>query len=365
MTASSNTSQSTFGNIIVAVMVGVVAVGSIVVSATGLGTAKVEIVAAARDSAGSLTVAGRVLRGGAPVARAHVWAVAADRRGNRYSPAADTCGPDGGFALGPMPTRFGPENSAIVSDITLFAASPDSAASTRPIGREELRVGPAKEARWVQIRPFALLSILVIFVLSVGLALAPERVPAAARYYGSVFLAFLFTVVMVAYISAGLRFVNVSGGPGEVITLGFANLHRGTYVADVAEEWLFSLTAPAVTQQGTDTGFGAPLWVLLVSVVGAGVFTVSIIVRYTQEPIDFTDPGKVRQRVQEIVRHQFYILFAPLSGVIVYQLIVAAGAASQQVTVALATLGAAVGLRQVLDKAQKSVDKWLGVTDTG
>ena len=161
---------------------------------------------------------------------------------------------------------------------------------------------------------------------------------------------------MVAYISAGLYVVSVSGSPGDALSLGFATVFHGTYVDNVSPEWLFSLTAPETGNKALVGGLGAPLWVLLLSVLGSSVFTVSLLVSHITKQIDLTDVDGIRVHVQEIVKHQFYVLFSPLGAVIVYQLLVIAGAASQTITVAIAAIAAGVGLNGILNKAIRSVE---------
>src|SRR5690606_12158615 len=138
--------------------------------------------------------------------------------------------------------------------------------------------------------------------------------------------------------------------PGDVISLGFANIFRGTYVKDQPPEWLFSLTSPWVNvESGVASGFGAPLWLLLLAVLGSGVFTVALLVKHVKDPIDFRDDTPFRARVEEIVRHQFYVLFSPLGAVLVYQLMVAAGAGAVQATVAITIFAAGIAVNMLLD----------------
>ncbi len=160
---------------------------------------------------------------------------------------------------------------------------------------------------------------------------------------------------MVGYISLGLYMVSVSASPGDALSLGFATIFQGTYVENVGPEWLFSLTAPGPLSKSVVTGMGAPLWVLLLSVLGSGVFTVSLVVGHINTDLKLDDPVKVRELVQEIVKHQFYVLFSPLGAVIVYQLLVVAGAASQAVTVGIVAIAAGVALNAILNKAISAV----------
>ena len=159
---------------------------------------------------------------------------------------------------------------------------------------------------------------------------------------------------MVVYISAGLLYVSVSAAPGDALSLGFATIFQGKYVKDVGAEWLFSLTAPGAPNELV-TGLGAPLWVLLLSVLGSGVYTISLVVNLISGKVDLDSAEAVRAQVQEIVKHQFYILFSPLGAVIVYELLVLAGSASKTVTVGIAAIAAGVALNLILNKAIKSV----------
>jgi hypothetical protein len=200
-------------------------------------------------------------------------------------------------------------------------------------------------------------SVVIIFLISILSALIQSRpgtIVRKAQYYGTVILAFLLTLGVVVFISLGLRHVNLTGAQGDVISLGFANIYKGTYVKDLAPEWLFSLTAPWQSGAAGDAlarGFGAPLWALLLAVLGSGIFTIRLIVKQIRRPVAFGNNEQFRDRLQEVVRHQFYILFAPVGAVFVYQLLVVAGAASQPTTVAIAMLAAGLVLNSVLDRA--------------
>jgi hypothetical protein len=174
--------------------------------------------------------------------------------------------------------------------------------------------------------------------------------------------------VLVA-ISAGLSYVHTSGDKNEILSLGFASLFRGRYVKDVEPEWLFSLTAPPQPPSRPEGGlpapegepssalvhgFGAPLWVLLLAVVGAGLMTVSILVNEITHRPSFRDPTAICRQMELIVRHQLLILFAPLGAIVVYQLLVIASLATQPVAVAVISLGAGLTLTALLDKAVRA-----------
>ena len=102
-------------------------------------------------------------------------------------------------------------------------------------------------------------------------------------------------------------------------------------------------------------GFGAPLWLLLLAVVGSALFTIKLVVESLKTPVIF-EQQQVRERLAEIIRHQFYILFAPLGAIFVYQLLVVAGGASQPITVGLAALASGIALNNVLEGAWKRAE---------
>ena len=68
--------------------------------------------------------------------------------------------------------------------------------------------------------------------------------------------------------------------------------------------------------------------------------------------------------MEDIVLHQFYLLFSPLGAIFVYQLLVIADTAGQAVTVAIAALGAGSTLNILLDKAVLASKKAFEKTKT-
>lgn len=341
--------------------------GSWLAGILGIGAAKLEIVTSATRDTSGWRVAGRVIMraDGGPVLNARVWAVAVDSVGNRFSPADSKTDPEGQFELRSIPIFLTADTSRQATDVTVFVSASAPRDSNKLLrGSEVLRLTRFGRVQWIEPSPLALLSIGLTFVLTIliGLVqLGPTAVRMKrAKYYSLVVLSFLFTFTMVGLIAAGLRSVNASSSPGDVMSLGFANIYRGTYVKDQLPEWLFSLTSPQITQGGqATTGFGAPLWLLLIAVLGSAVFTIALLVKHVKDPVVFDDDVAFRGRVEELVRHQFYILFSPLGAVIVYQLLVAAGAASVQATVAMAIFAAGVAVNVLLDKALKAVQEVL------
>ena len=133
------------------------------------------------------------------------------------------------------------------------------------------------------------------------------------------------SMMLVVYLSLGFRHVNSTGKKGEVLSLGFASIYHGTYVKEAQPEWLFSLTAPWDASLGPSgapseavLGFGAPLCVLLLSVLGAGLLTLGLIVKEITNKPDFKNDAEVRGWEETIVRHQFVHCFRAVLCVIVY-----------------------------------------------
>lgn len=361
--------SSTFDKIATAsipVTVGVVVIASWVLAAFGVGRPRLEIVNFAVQDTITKTwnIAGRVLlRDDGRPARVRVWAIAVDSAGNRFSPGDTITDAAGRFRLGPIPSWFRTDSLQLATDVTVFASGPNPNDSSKNIrGEENLRLTRFGRVRWVEPSPVALLSIGVIFftAIVVGLIRVTGVRTRRAKYYTLVVLSFLFSLTMIALIAMGLRNVNASATQGDVMSLGFANIYRGSYVKDVPPEWLFSLTTPQLWKAGEiTTGFGIPLWLLLIAVLGSGVYTIALLVKHVTDQGSLDNEPEYSKRIGELVQHQFYLLFSPLGAVLVYQLIVAAGAASVQVTVAMVIFAAGVAANALLAKAIKLVQEVL------
>ena len=152
---------------------------------------------------------------------------------------------------------------------------------------------------------------------------------------------------------------------------------------DAPNDWNFSLTAPAtipapkVSEPSTDitsttaaaalraidhsnpaTGFGAPFWVLMLSVIGSGLYTIKLVVDNVRKGSTYTEV-EVRSTAADIIQHQFYILFSPLGSIFVYQTLLLAGIGTKPLTIAIAALASGIALNVVLKKAWDAVAKIL------
>lgn len=325
---------------------------AVVIVGRWLGQERLEIVAAldsdrvSRDST-VWAIEGRVLQQGRPADSAYVWVVARETQGNRASPPGRRVDAEGRFTVAPIPRFIG---ANAVTEVKIFATR-DGAR-----GEETLTIKDKGAFRNVDLSLWKVVGVPMVFLLSVLVAFSKR--PTRAKYAITLVLAIALTVGMIVLIVLGLSFVNNTGDRTETISLGFGSLFRGYYVGGTSEEWLFSLSSPQWAGDGETkvmTGFGAPLWVILMSVIGAGLLTIALIVQEISDGIPTevgADAGaKIRERLEGIVRHQFFIMFSPIGAIFIYQALVLAKAAEHPFSVALAALGAGAALNGLLSKA--------------
>jgi hypothetical protein len=363
------------------------------------------------------SIHGRVLRDNVPAPSVTVWAVMKDQKGNRHSPPAATTDAEGAYAITGFPLKIGPNP---VTEVAVRTWDPAAQRSSTWVGGaqgatgEEVLVIGQGSLRRVKFSNWGLFIPASIFLASMGVAFVGQGTRWA--YKLAMAFAFLLTGVMIIAISAGLSYVHTTGEKNEVLSLGFASLFRGQYVEQAEPEWLFSLTAPhgvpnsapkapskigtspdakataaasggaaaldpetpgplsaanaGTTTPGANTrspdrldpplvrGFGAPLWVLLLAILGVGLRTMSIIVNEISHEPNFHDHQAVRARIELLVRHQFFMLFAPLGAIFVYQFLVMAESANQPSTVALVSLGAGLTLTTLLERALATASQY-------
>jgi hypothetical protein len=287
-----------------------------------------------------------------PVPYVMVWAVLKDRTGNRTSPPSRHTEEDGSFDIGPFVMKIGVNPVSEVTVHTWdrsYTGVFNWLGGTQGATGEEVLIIGQGSLRRVKFSNWGLMVPASIFLASMGVAFLGRGTRWA--YKSAMALAFLLTGVMIIAISAGLSYVHTTGDKNEVLSLGFASLFRGQYVRQAEPEWLFSLTAPhglfrSATEApvnpakapdpkakapalpahpggeeapilpnpgkppdakarssaldanaGSDEkrepllvhGFGAPLWVLLLAVIGVALRTMSIIVSEISHEPDFND----------------------------------------------------------------------------
>ena len=359
-------------------------------------TPKLEIIANLFPlDANTWSMRGRILNDGDPVADAKVWAVLDGEGSNEDSPPAVTTNQQGGFMIDSLPRYFGvatsgstltntnrdesgnenrlragTETKIKVREIRIYAKAQmtnsgegvDNSNNLR--GKEVLTLIGKESKQIVTVTINQILFLPTVFLISILIPFL--RMSPQLKYRFSLALAFLFTVALIVAISRGINFVSTSED-SKILSFGFLHIFQGTYVPGVPAEWLFSFTSPGDTIN--TGGFGVPLWVLLLSVIGSSLFTVLIIVSEIKDRPNFkllTDElvgdeklnkqreeelKKFNAKIEDVVRHQFYMLFSPLGAIFVYQLMVLADAVGQPITVAIAALGAGSSMNIILDKA--------------
>jgi hypothetical protein len=326
-----------------------------------LNTYQLQVVASVHEKEGDWIVEGKVISRETPLNDLKLAVIAKNSREESYSPDTDSIfSSNNKFVMQPIPAWFVKDTIDSGADISITASGyVGNNYQNRLFGKQILHLGSAKKIRSIDLSIAPFIIIPLLFFFSVLLAIIEFKDNNLAfKYYSAIILAFIFTGIMIAYIVVGLRNVNKMGleEHQEVASLGVASIFYGTYVNDIEPQWLFSLTAPSQNELQTgennlSKGFGAPLWVLLLSVIGAGLFTINIIVEGVKERIGSMTVDKVRKTIQKIILHEFYVFFSPIGAIFVYQLLVAGGAASQYITVAIAVLAAGLALNLLLEKA--------------
>jgi hypothetical protein len=111
------------------------------------------------------------------------------------------------------------------------------------------------------------------------------------------------------------------------------------------------------------------MWVVFLAVIGAALSTVAVIVNEISTPTTFStqdpkeDPKELRERLLVLVQNQFFMIFAPLGGIFIYQALILGGAAAQTFVVAIAALGAGATLNILLKLALSKASEAL-MTDS-
>jgi len=306
---------------------------------------------------------GTIIYNGNPVDTALVWLILKDGSGNERSPSPPSCrtNAEGIFVFDTILVRESP----MLSDSTGKRAISKGGGQSRNVqeiivhartnspemeGEKNVKIVSEGTRRVSEINKNKIIYLPVIFLISI---LFPFIIRSnILKYMSSIIAAFLLSGGMILTIAISIAYTSTIG-EGETLSLGFA------HIAQYKNEWIFLLTSPLNLNE---PGFWVPLWVLLLSVIGASLFTVLIIVKQIKERPDFeklenkVNPDvkeltKFNKVIENIVRHQFYMIFSPLGSVFVYQLLVAAEAVTQPVTVAIAALGSGPALNIILDRS--------------
>jgi hypothetical protein len=341
-----------------------------------------------------------------------IWAIARDDIGNQYGISEIKSNAQGVFVIDPIPILIDADADKVVRTIEIFVRGSTSEGKILEARKKIDLTGWGSSFRHRIFAPILWIILsTVIFVASIVCAIVLWgysctrrdciRGKLYAKYLVSVFLAVAFTLTTIMWISTALYKLEITRPNNDIYSIGFITIYKGKYVKDTEKEWLVSLTSPntktetisisdpmevAGSGEGDSgspakttevevikdiqKGMGAPLWVVLLAVVGASLFTIILMIKTISDlpdyfrkldnngkPLEFNldDRKKIRKKIEIIVRHQFFILFAPIGAVFVYQLLIISQAAFNQTTVALAALASGVTPYWLLNKALKTV----------
>lgn len=187
----------------------------------------------------------------------------------------------------------------------------------------------------------------ITFFASVFAAFPFKDAITPLRYLISGLLSFLFSFGMILTICLGFQYAAFKLQGSEIETLNFLaiKLYYAPLIEEGSDVLLASLTTPE------NSGFYAPLWVILLAVLGAAVLTISVLVKEVSERPSLGDSEELQRRVGKILQHQYYILFAPFGAVFVYQGLETAEMVQNDLTVGLAAFGAGLALNVLLQRA--------------
>jgi hypothetical protein len=318
-----------------------------------------------------------------PVMSARVWVVIEDRKGNRFA-KSDLTDKRGEFHLEsiyPYDFAEGTESVMIYSSKKKWLGAGHGSGKYNYLKRSHNRNNTI-DMGWL-----GFIFLPVVFLCSLVVCFMPTYY--RFRYKSSLFLAIVLSLSMIAVIAVSLGYIKGEDNKEEVVTMGFGTVFQGQYAEKENSEWMFSFTTPPkeAYKGNPIKGFGVPLWVMLISVIGAGLYTISIVVweishrprfYYLEQnyPKDL-DPEELaaateeeqvalkaklkenralfmgdrkifRDRMRTIMTHQFYIIFAPLGSIFVYQILVASESANQDTMVAVVALGSGLSLSALL-----------------
>lgn len=307
----------------------------------------------------------RVLVDGYPEDSVQVCAIAHDASGNSFSPQATLTSEDGYADLGPIPMNIGPGDQHNISLIHISACY--SVTGMRPFMKDVvLHLDTGKPSiSTINISARVCLLVGLIFLASILIALVRARWPwiLQAEYIISVVLTLLLSVAVILVFTEGARTIHLleQETGSTSVSMGFVHIVKGSYFPDRnPDEWIVTLTP----SEGRTMGFGAPMWVILVSVIGAVLIAIgSIIDGLTSQSrkntmlheITGTElEAKIENKVANLVLYQLFILFAPIGAIFLYQMMLLTGTADENLTVGIAALAAGAGLSLLLKKAIKA-----------
>jgi hypothetical protein len=322
------------------------------------------------------TVSGIVTHNEVPFPAASVFVVATDGFGNKVGAFAPATKADGTFEV-----KIGPLTSATAGDRTFSDLQVTARKTETGYFRDHQMEGTLtvklKRGGIIQdFRPQLRNLVLTLFATSLALAIfTPSQLWAARlQHFASIFVTCVLSASVVVAFGYGMSLVD-NLPERDAARLGFATIFRGSYVADLPDEWLVSLTSPPdrfrkdtavivpkspnpqnaadapklddpiTTRKPSETfsGVGAPLWFLFVGTIGAMLLTFDLVVTEIGAPASFGPDGnsrrELRLRLQRYVQHSFFVLFSPFVGLFVYQVVAGTRICSAPILVGIIALG--------------------------
>lgn len=352
------------------------------------------------------TIAGRVLDRGEGVENALVWAIVNTKCGQQLAPNSTMTDQNGDFKI-----SFTGSGCNSISDLQSANAVIQATKTTRGWfhwmdSKQEGRCAISIDDRVLSKKyehakaTWSLGLIASWFIVCFVLALSAPTLQSKyvkLNYKTSVFLTFgsSMAIILAFYFAIEDLVKDPSATNGEVVTLGFANIYRGQFSDTRSPELIVSLGMPprvfpesdpscsdvknssvmrpipeASLNSGTTSvdpnsptrrpiedasfnsgEFGAPLWVIVLSVLGASLLTVTILLEEIGSPVDFTNLQTLYSKRRALAQQQISILFAPLGGIFIFQALLTAGAADKPLTVAIAAFGAGATTNVLLTRA--------------
>lgn len=341
----------------------------------------------AKDIVG--TVHGIVVQNDAPCDNASVMAIAVDGLGNRVGGFASATKDDGSFDI-KMASLAGNANlDHAFTDIQLIGRKTVKGWLSNDVMTGNVTIKLKRGGIIQDFKPELRNLVLVFFCASLLLALFTPSAQWAARFqhFGSIVLTCALSATVVYAFGYGMALVD-DLPERDAARLGFATIFKGSYVADLPEEWLVSLTSPperfhksnpavidttpqdaqktarksgepvaAKPSSDTVSGVGAPLWFLFLGTIGAMLLTFDLVITEIGVPpsfaLDTNSRKELRIRLRKYVQHSFFVLFAPIAGLFLYQLLAQTKISVSPILVGIIALGTGPILPPLLERGAR------------
>ena len=217
---------------IVGGLVALLVATAIIASFFDLENRKLDVVASAELIKGTVSedgsisddtwrIDGRVLYDGTPISGAVVWAIVSNPQGDKVAPDVATTADGGRFIITDIPLRLGSSRRNETSDATVFAKVKRKSGKEliEERGEQSVKLSSVGQIRWIELPYSTLLSLTLIFVTSIVIAvvqLPPGTFRLKLKYFGSVFLAFLFTFRLHLAWSAECQRIGIAGRSPDI-----------------------------------------------------------------------------------------------------------------------------------------------------